>query len=90
MSTVTNYVDVSTKSLAIASIVFLIVVFAAKYILDMYSRDTKEEDKRSIYLTMTYCILIGLVFAGLTLVAYKQFCKFGACDILTDPFPSKM
>jgi len=89
MSSVTKYVDISTKSLAIAGVVFLIVVFIAKYLLDSYSSDTKDEDKRSIYLTMTYCILIGIIFAGLTLVASKQFSKFGTQDILTDPFPSK-
>ncbi len=87
MSLVTNYIDLSTKSLVIAGVIFLVVVFVTKYLFDKNTNE--EEDKRSIYLTMTYCVLLGLVFAGLTLVLYKQFCKFGACDILTEPFPSK-
>jgi len=90
MTTVTNYVDVSAKSLAIAGLVFIIAVFVTKYLLDSYSysAEVKEEDKRSIYLTMLYCVIVGFVFAGLTLVLCKQFCKFGTCDILTDPFPT--
>jgi uncharacterized protein YacL len=91
MSSLTNYVDTSTKSLAIAGVVFLIVVIIAKYALDSYSYgpDVKEEEKRSVYLTMLYAVIIGLIFALLSLVLFKQFCKFGTCDILTEPFPVK-
>ena len=89
MSSVTNYVDVSTKSLAIAGGVFLVVLILSKFLLDSYSyrADVKEEDKRSVYITMFYSVIIGLVFALLSLVLFKQFCKFGTCDILTEPFP---
>lgn len=89
MSTITNYVDLSVNSLAIAGIVFFTVVFITKYAFDSYSSNTKEEEKRNVYLTLLYCVLIGLVCAALTLVLCKQFCKFGTSDILTDPFPSK-
>jgi Kef-type K+ transport system membrane component KefB len=91
MSSLTNYIDTSTKSLAIAGVVFLVVVVVAKYLLDNYSYsvETKEEDKRSTYATIMYCVLIGLVLALLSLVLCKQFNKFGTCDILTEPFPIK-
>ena len=89
MSTVTNYVDISAKSLAISGVVFIVVVIIAKYAFDLYSADVKEEEKRSVYLTLLYCVIIGLIFALLTLVLCKQFCKFGTCDILTEPFPLK-
>jgi len=89
MATLSNYIDTSTKSLAIAGIVFILVVALAKYGFDTYSADQKDEDKRSTYLTVLYCILIGLVCALLSLALSKQFCKFGSCDILTEPFPSK-
>jgi FtsH-binding integral membrane protein len=87
MSMITNYVDVSTKSLVIAVVVFLIVTVITKYGLDSYSLDVKEEEKRSFYITMIYSIIVGLLFGLLSLVLFKQFCKFGTCDILTDPFP---
>ncbi len=87
MSLITNYVDISIKSLTIAGVVFLLTVFLAKYAFDSYSVDTKDEDKRSIYMTIAYSLIIGIIFAGLTLVLCKQFCKFGTCDILTEPFP---
>jgi hypothetical protein len=90
MTTLSNYIDTSTKSLGIAGVVFIIVVVLAKYGFDVYSADHKEEEKRSTYLTVLYCILIGLICALLSLALYKQFCKFGTCDILTDPFPSKI
>lgn len=89
MATVTNYVDVSTKSLAIAGVVFLVVAVLAKFALDYYSADTKEEEKRSVYTTVLYSILIGFVFAVLTLVLIKQVGGFGSCDILTEPFPTR-
>ena len=90
MATVTNYVDVSTKSLAIAGVVFLVVAVLAKFALDYYSANTKEEEeKRSVYTTVLYSILIGFVFAVLTLVLIKQVGGFGSCDILTEPFPTR-
>lgn len=90
MASLSNYIDTSTKSLAIAGVVFIIAVVIAKYMFDSYSMEQKEEEKRSTYLTLLYCVLIGFILALLTLVMYKQFCKFGACDILTEPFPSRI
>jgi len=90
MSSLSNYIDTSTKSLAIAGVVFILVTILSKYGFDSYFSDQKEEDKQSPYLTIMYCVLIGLICALLSLVMYKQFCKFGACDILTEPFPSKI
>ncbi len=83
----TNYVDISAKSLTIAGVVFLLVVFTAKYILDSYNSNAEEEKRRSIYITLLYSVVIGLIFALLSLLLFKQFCKFGTCDILTEPFP---
>lgn len=90
MSAITNYVEISTKSLAVAGIVFLIVSVIAKYLLELYNVNLKDEDKRSSYITILYSVVIGLIFALLSLVLFKQFCKFGTCDILTTPFPNKL
>lgn len=87
MSSLNNYVDTSIKSLAIAGVVFIIALAVSKYMFDIYNADTKEEDKRSTYLTLLYCVLIGLIFALLTLVLCKQFYNFENSGILTDPFP---
>jgi hypothetical protein len=89
MTTVSNYVDLSTKSLVVAGVVFLAVAVLAKFTFDYYSSDVKEEEKRSTYLTILYSILIGFIFALLTLVAIKQIGGFGSCDILTEPFPTR-
>lgn len=89
MSTVTNYVDLSTKSLTIAGVVFLVVAILAKFALDYYSSGTKEEEKRSTYVTILYSILIGLIFALLVLVAIKNISGVGSSDILTEPFPTR-
>lgn len=87
MSTLTTYIDTSTKSLIIAGMVFLVVVFFTKYALDSSESDTPVENRRSGYLTILYAIVLGLIFGTLALVLCKQFGKFGACDILTDPYP---
>ena len=86
---ITNYVDISTKSLIIAGVVFLIVVALAKVILDRSNSDVKEEEKRSVYITMLYAVILGLIFALLSLVLCKQFCKFGTCEISNEPFPMR-
>jgi glucose uptake protein GlcU len=90
MTTVTNYVDISTRSLTISGFIFLIVVVLVKYLLESYNSDVKEEEKRSVYIIMLYAIIIGFIFGLMSLVLFKQFCKFGTCDILTDPFPNKI
>jgi len=82
MSAVTNYVDISTRSLAISGVVFFIVFILSKYLFDKYDSDV-EDEKRSIYITLLYSVVIGLIFAVLSLVLFKQLCKFGTCDILT-------
>ena len=86
MSTVTNYVDISTKSLVIAGVVFIIVILLSKYILESYS---DPEEKRSVYTTLFYSAIIGIIFAIMSLVLFKQFSKFGTGDIMTDPFPTR-
>lgn len=93
MASLTNYVDLSMKSIVLSVVVFLIVVFLSKYILDMYNNKKEEDEKRSFYMTMIYSVVIGLVFGTLTLVVAKQISKMSNdTDILTEPFskqPSK-
>lgn len=86
MNSLTNYVDVSTKSLVIAGIVFLIVSLVAKYIFESNDNSDDPKEKRSVYITIVYCVIIGLIFAGLSLILSKQFCNFGTCEILEAPF----
>lgn len=82
-----NYIDTSSKSLIIAGVVFVVTAIIAKFVLSEKEKD--EEDKRSIYLTLLYSVIIGLICALISLALYKQYCKFGTCDILTDPFPTR-
>ena len=79
-----NYVDLSTKSLMIAGVVFLVIVIFSKLGFDYSSDGTGTKEERSTYTTIMYSVLIGLVCALLTLVIIKQICKSGSCDILTD------
>ncbi len=83
MTQITNYVDISKKSLIVAGIIFLIVTMVSKYLLETYN-PTEEKNN---YLTILYSICIALIFAVLSLVLFKQFYKFGASDISTEPFP---
>jgi len=87
MNTITKYVDLSTKSLVIAGIILIIVSLTTKYGFDLYNKDHKEDEKRSNHLIIVYSVITGFIFSFLSLIAYKQFCKYGACDISTEPFP---
>jgi len=80
-----NVIDISNKSLAIAGIIFILVTFIVKYIMDSYN--TEDNEVSNFY--YLYSIIIGIVCAFLSLVAFKQISKFSnSTDILTGPFPS--
>lgn len=89
MSSINNYIDTSLKSLGISFVVFIIITLASKYVFDLYNKDKKDEEKRSMYMTYLYSVLIGLICALLSLVLFKKITK-SSNDILTEPFPSKI
>jgi L-cystine uptake protein TcyP (sodium:dicarboxylate symporter family) len=87
MNYVSSMVDLSNKSICISLVIFIIVVFVSKKILDTYD-ELGEEDERG-WSNIIYSIMIGFVSFILSLAAYKQLIR-DDCDILTDPFCSKI
>ena len=79
-----NLIDTSNVSLAVGLAVFVLVTFVAKYLLDSYDTDSE----RDYYLTLVYSLVIGLLFAIVSLVAFKQIKTYDRGDILIAPFPT--
>jgi ABC-type uncharacterized transport system permease subunit len=85
MPQITNYIDLSTNSLMIGLVVFIIATGVSKYLLDLQEKDKPDSEKRNMYLTIFFSILIGLVFSIISLLLFKKFNKYSKSDeIITD------
>jgi RsiW-degrading membrane proteinase PrsW (M82 family) len=89
MNSLMNIIDISKIYLGIASIVFIIVTVIAYYVLKMNGDTESENDEENGWKTIVYPILFGILSSFGSLVIFKYAVKDN-CDILTDPFCSKI
>jgi len=80
-----RYVDTSNTSLAVSIVVFVFICLVAKYALDKYN-DIKEDSMKN----NIYALFIGVFFAMLSLLGYKQVGYSRNGDILNEPFNAKI
>lgn len=94
MDNLKNIFDLSKTSVIFAAIIFLITMYVSKYLIDSHnssdSSDSPDSEKEGydwkIYI---YSMLIGITCSFSYLAIFKYITKDN-CDILTDPFCSKL
>ena len=87
MNSVLNILDTSKLSLGISFIIFVIVIFVSKYLLD--KNINTEDDEIPGWANTIYSVIIGLASAFLSLGAFKYINRENH-DILIEPFYSKI
>ena len=85
MNTVLNNIDTSNTSLVISLVIFIVITFATKYLIDKQNDDDDGEGWLSILVSP----VVGLVFAMLSMYSYKRLTN-DENDILIGPFNSKI
>lgn len=76
-----KYIDISTKSIVIAFVAFVVAMVVSKYIMDTYAgEDLKNE------LKWVCCVVIGLFSTVVSLVLGKYYNFSGTDDLLTGRF----
>lgn len=91
MDNLKNIFDLSKTSVIFAVIIFLITMYVSKYLIDSYKSSESEETEKEGYdwKIIIYSILIGITCSFSYLAIFKYVTKDN-CDILTDPFCSKL
>ncbi len=84
-SNILNNIDMSNTSIFISFIVFIIITFVSKYIID---KQTEDDDEKGVF-NIIASISIGAFSSLLSLYTYKYLNR-DSNDILTEPFYSKL
>ena len=74
--------DTSNTSICLALLVLVFICLLSKFVLDKYYDDNKDENWKN----NAYAFIIGILFAVLSLIGYKQVNSSNNNEILTDPF----
>jgi hypothetical protein len=93
MNNLKNILDLSRTSIIIAVIIFITTVYISKYIIQLYTTDSESESEseseRFDWKSVIHPILIG-VMCSFGYLALFKYVTNDNCDILTDPFCSKL
>ena len=92
MNNLKNFLDLSRTSIIVAVIIFIIIVIISKYTLGIHINTHSEPDSEPEgidWIIIIYSILIGLICSFGYLAMFKYITR-DDCDILTDPFCSKL
>ncbi len=89
MSTISNYIDISSTSLIIATFLLLIVSVATKFLLDRLESGKEEAEKRGFYVTIACSVIIGLIVSLFSMFLFKKYMDLRNCrELLSAPFPN--